>query len=466
MTSARALVRDAERAPLWSTVGQPLPTSAQSTPRRANVVVIGAGYTGLWTALYLKRLNPALDVVVVDADGVGFGASGRNGGWCSALLPFTLSDVAQQHGHQIAVDMRLSALNNFHDMRSVLSDLAIECDYVSGGTLTVARNPIQALRLEHELSEGRHFGASESDLRLSRDLSSSQHVLVSSARAALFTPHCAALHPRRLVDGLARVCKTLGVVICEGIRVERFTTGHVEITRGGHRSSISCDWVVRATEGYTSRFRGSRRALLPLYSFMVATEPLSEATVQGLRWTGRETVNDARNGVVYAQLTADNRIAFGGRGAPYHFGSRVQDRFDFDDSVHQSLVETLHEFFPVTRNVAITHRWGGPLGVPRDWRNFVHVDESTRLATGGGYSGDGVALAHLTGRMIAHAITRHSHVDLTLPWFGHENPTWEPEPLRWLGVNSLRLLVDSIDDTEERSSRASRIRSAVVDRFL
>ncbi len=466
MKSARALVRAAEPAPLWATARRPLQTTDRPVPRRSDVVVIGAGYTGLWTALYLKRLNPALDVVVVDAEGVGHGASGRNGGWCSALLPFTLTDIARQHGHQTAVDMRLCALNNFNDMRTVLSGLAIECDYVSGGTLTVARNRIQALRLEHELSEARLFGASDSDLRLLSDLSSSQHVHVSSTEGALFTPHCAALHPRKLVDGLARACLKLGVVICERSRVEHFTTGHVEILHDDHRTSISCQWVVRATEGYTARFRDSRRTLLPLYSFMVATEPLNEANVQDLRWTKRETVHDARNGVVYAQLTADNRIAFGGRGAPYHYGSRIRDSFDFDDSVHASLVETLHDFFPVTRDLAITHRWGGPLGVPRDWRNFVRVDENRRVATGGGYSGDGVSLAHLTGRMIAHAITRQPHADLTLPWFGHENPTWEPEPLRWLGVNTLRLLVDSIDETEQRRCRSSRIRSTVVDRFF
>ncbi len=466
MRRSSDVLSQAEPRSLWNVDARKLETGTAVPPSHTDVAIIGAGYTGLWTALYMKMLDSSLDVTVLEKENVGFGASGRNGGWCSALLPTPLSTIAAVHGHPTAEAMRRYAIKNLDDIRTVLSDLSIYCDYAAGGTLTVARNRPQLQRLAELVKEERTFGATDRDVSYLESTQADEHIRVSNTLAAIFTQNCAVLHPRKLVDGLALACLRMGVSIVENINVVSYSSGSVTAEQDGRRTDISCQWVVRTTEGYTATFKQARREVLPLYSFMVATEPLSPNAWADIGWYERETLNDARNGVVYAQRTADGRIVFGGRGAPYHYASRVHETQDIDDRVHESLIKTLHHFFPSTREVTITHRWGGPLGVPRDWRNFARVDHQQGIAVGGGYTGDGVALAHLTGRMLAHGVLRREHPSLELPWFGHKGPLWEPEPLRWVAVNSLRKIADSIDSREEHWGQNARLRQKFVDRFL
>jgi glycine/D-amino acid oxidase-like deaminating enzyme len=213
--------------------------------------------------------------------------------------------------------------------------------------------------------------------------------------------------------------------------------------------------VVRATEAYTATLRGERRALLPLYSLMIATAPLPESSWAQVGWSRGETLNDGRHLLIYAQRTADDRIAFGGRGAPYHFGSRITDRFDSDPAVFSALEESLHELVPQTRGVEVTHRWGGPIGVARDWHPSVGIDARSGLAWAGGYVGDGVTAANVAGRTLADLILGRDS-DLTrLPWVQHRSRRWEPEPLRWLGVNLAVRAMRGADEVERRKGRPS-----------
>jgi len=460
------VIAQAEPRPLWESETRRVVADSPQIPPRTDIAIIGGGYTGLWTALYLKMLDSSLDITILEKNTIGFGASGRNGGWCSALLPSSLSFIAEVHGHQVAETMRQCAVDNLFEMKQALDQHSIHCDYALGGTLTVARNRPQVQRLAQLAKEETSFGATDSDIVLLDKTEVDSRLRVTDTHAALFTPNCAALHPRMLVNGLAQACLQIGVSIVEDIDVVSYTSGTVSTRHNGRPTDIRCNWVVRATEGYSSTFKQARRELIPLYSFMIATEPLSPKVWSDIGWHERETLNDSRNGVIYAQRTADGRIVFGGRGAPYHFANRIHDSQDIDDAVHGSLVSTLHEFFPATRDALITHRWGGPLGVPRDWRNFARVDHEKRLAVGGGYTGDGVALAHLTGRMLAHGVLRRDHPSLALPWFGHRGRSWEPEPLRWLAINALRKIVDSMDTTESRHDKPARLRRYVVETFL
>ncbi len=210
---------------------------------------------------------------------------------------------------------------------------------------------------------------------------------------------------------------------------------------------------------------GEHRSLAPLYSLMLATEPLDEATWEQIGLRGRPTFADDRHMVIYGQRTSDGRLAFGGRGAPYHFGSRVSPAFDRDGGVHEAIRAALVDLFPVLGNAAITHRWGGPLGVPRDWVSSVGLDRATGLAWAGGYVGDGVATTNLAGRTLTDLILGRDS-DLTrLPWVGHRSPPWEPEPLRWLGINAGLAITAAADRAEARSGRPSRLGRA-LGRFL
>jgi glycine/D-amino acid oxidase-like deaminating enzyme len=270
---------------------------------------------------------------------------------------------------------------------------------------------------------------------------------------ATFTPHCAAIHPGRLVRGLARTVERLGVTIHEHTPVTAIEPGRAITPYGVLRAEV----VIRATEGFTPTLAGQSRAIAPVYSLMVATEPLDAGTWDRIGLADRPTFSDHRHLIIYGQRTADGRIAFGGRGAPYHFGSRIKPSFDHAPRVFASLRATLRDLFDGLEQVEFTHAWGGPLGIPRDWCASVGLDPATGLGWAGGYVGDGVSTTNLAGRTLRDLVLRRDSDLVRLPWVGHHSPDWEPEPLRWLGINAgLRAM--TVADTEERATgHTSRI---------
>jgi glycine/D-amino acid oxidase-like deaminating enzyme len=260
------------------------------------------------------------------------------------------------------------------------------------------------------------------------------------------------VHPLRLVRGLAARVEARGAHIYEHTPATEIGERRVVTDRG----TVRADVVVRATEGYTASLRGERRRLVPLYSLMIATEPLPAEAWDEIGLRRRETFADLRHMRIYGQRTADDRLAFGGRGAPYHFASRTHPDFDRERTVHSALREVLVDLFPVVGKFDVTHEWGGALGVPRDWASSVGYDRSQGLAWAGGYVGDGVSTTNLAGRTLAELITGAESELATLPWVGHLSRRWEPEPLRWLGVNSGRLLMSTADRAEARSGKPAR----------
>ena len=223
--------------------------------------------------------------------------------------------------------------------------------------------------------------------------------------------------------------------------------------------------VVRATEGWTSTLPGHARTSVPVYSLVIATEPLSAAVWDEIGLRRRETFSDHRHLIVYGQRTADDRLVFGGRGAPYHFGSRIRPEFDRDDRVFAALHATLLDLFPVLRGTRFTHAWGGPLGIARDWHASVGLDRGTGLAWAGGYVGDGVTTTNLAGRTLRDLVLGRDTELIRLPWVGHRSPAWEPEPLRWLGINAgLRAM--TLADTEESLTRRPSLLARAVTPLL
>jgi len=426
----------------------------------AGVAIVGAGYSGLWTAIALKKLQPTTNVLVLDAEEPGFGASGRNGGWCSALFPVGLDDLAQLHGVDQARRMQAAMNRTVTDIETFIGDNAIDCDWARGGTVTVATNPAHEERLLKQAQVFVRYGFDDVTMQ-SKELVNDL-LRVDGARGGLYSPHCAALHPLKLLNGLVRVARNLGVRVVGNTRVHSIEAGEVRLSDGRR---VTCDWVVRATEGFTPELHHERRTVLPIWSYMVATEPLSDSTWSSIGWESRVTVADGRNMVTYAQRTADGRIAFGGRGVGYPFGSRVSADLDVSPRVHRQIIDTMHQLFPATRTARITHRWGGPLAVPRDWHPSVTIDHERRLVTMGGYSGDGVAASHLAGRTAAALITGSDDEITTLPWVNHRSPKWEPEPLRWIGFNALSRLPEWADRVEGRTRKPARRILTLFDRL-
>lgn len=427
----------------------------------ADVAIVGAGYTGLWTAYYLHELKPQLRVAIVEREIAGYGASGRNGGWCSALFPPASTGIARRHGADAAVAMRRAMHGAIEEVGRVAEAEGIDVHFARGGTISFARNQAQLIRGRELVEDERRLTGDVEQLRLlSRD--EAEHVArATRVLGATYTPNCAVVHPLRLVRGLARRVESLGVSIFEQTTASALKPGAVLTDHGRVRAGT----VVRAAEGYTAGLRGHRRRFVPLYSLMIATEPLPPEAWAEIGLSRRETFADLRHMRIYGQRTADDRLAFGGRGAPYHFRSRTRPEFDRDARVHAALREVLVDLFPIVGDYEVTHRWGGAVGVPRDWHASVGVDRGRGFAWAGGYVGDGVATSNLAGRTLAQLIAREES-DLTrLPWVGHRSRGWEPEPLRWLGVNGGRFLMTRADRSEARSGKPARSARAFA-RFI
>jgi len=444
---------------LWhDTCGDPLePRPALAGDTSADVAIVGAGFTGLWTAYYLSEARPDLRIVVIEAEIAGFGASGRNGGWCSALFPASLDTLAGMSGSREAALAQHEAMRaTVDEVIAVAAAEGIDAGIAKGGTLTLARGPAQLARARAEVAEAASWG--RDDLRLLDAAEASARLSATGTLGATYTPDCAAIHPARLARGLARVVEARGVTIVERTRATAIAPGRVVTERG----TVRADVVLRATEGYTRTLTGLERAMIPVYSLIVATEPLPESTWARIGLAERETFADHRHMIVYGQRSADGRMVFGGRGAPYHLGSRISPADDRDERTFRKLEATLVEMFPVLAGVRITHRWGGALGVPRDWCASVGLDAATGLGWAGGYVGDGVATTNLAARTLRDLVLGVDSGLASLPWVGHRSPDWEPEPLRWLGVNTgLRAM--ALADAEERlTGRPSRIARLVA----
>lgn len=394
----------------------------------ADVCIVGAGYTGLWTALELRRADPSLHVVVVEKETAGFGASGRNGGWVLGVLAGP-RHAALERAIRETVD----------EIGRRIAEEGIACDFVKGGTLTVAQTAVQLDRLRAQQGDEELLGAD--------DLAS--RVRVRGALGALFSPDCARVQPAKLVRGLADAAERAGATIYERTPALELESGRVR-TPGGE---VRARWVVRATEAYTADLPGLRRQLAPVTSAMIATEPLPAEAWAEIGWDGCETMLDGRNLYTYLQRTADGRIALGGRGEPYVFGSGTARELRPSRSVVDHLLGRVRDLFGVDAKFAAA--WQGVLGVSRTWRPAVGVDRASGFAWAGGYAGDGVAASNLAARTLRDLILGQDTELTRLPWVGPFARSWEPEPFRYAGIHAVHALLGAADAREAKTGRPS-----------
>jgi glycine/D-amino acid oxidase-like deaminating enzyme len=447
MTSSLEMLK-LPNLPLWHQEASRRPTlQGDST---CDVAIVGAGYSGLWTAYYLLKAKPGLRITIIEREHVGFGASGRNGGWASAIFPISLQRVAKFSSHADALRLQATLNETVDEIGRVLALEGIDADYAKQGVLSLARSEAQLRRVVDEARESADFGLSEQwqllDARSASAMTGAQGV-----RGGLYSPHCALIHPGKLVHGLARLVESLGAMIHEATPATDIGPRSVTTPHG----RLSASFVLRATEAFTCQQQGEERSVLPLYSLVIATEPLPAELRRQLGLDHRRAFNDMRHLRVYAQMTADGRLVFGGRGAPYRLGSKMSS--DLVDAIHTRIHETATGFFPALRGFRITHRWGGALGVARDFCPSVGLDEASGIARAGGYLGDGVATSNLAGRILCNLILKRDEPINRLPIVNRRSPRWEREPLRWLGVNAA-LAATRLGDIEERlTDRPSRV---------
>ncbi|MFJ1705829.1 NAD(P)/FAD-dependent oxidoreductase [Kitasatospora sp. NPDC088346] len=415
--------------------GVPTPRNPLPGDTLADVCIVGGGYTGLWTAYYLKRAAPNLRITLLEQHFCGYGASGRNGGWLYNGIAGR-DRYAALHGHEAAADLQRAMNESVAEVVSTAAAEGIDADVHTGGVLEVARTPAQLARLRAFHRREVAFG--EKDRELLDAARSAARIGVAGTLGGSWTPHGARIHPAKLVRGLARVVESMGVAVHEDTPVTALAAGRA-ITPYG---TVRARYVLRCTEGFTASVPGQKRIWLPMNSSMIATEPLPPEVWDAIGWDGRDLLGDMAHAYMYAQRTADGRIALGGRGVPYRFGSRTDNDGRTQAATVLALRDLLVRFFPAAAGARIEHAWSGVLGVPRDWCAGVELDRATGLGWAGGYVGSGVTTANLAGRTLRDLVLlddgQGGATELTgLPWVGHRVRRWEPEPLRWLGVHTL-----------------------------
>jgi len=441
-----------------SVPGSLTPRPSLGSDIEADIAIVGAGFTGLWTAYYLKQIDPALDIVILESEIAGFGASGRNGGWCAGYLSgidHWLDDPAHRDG---AIRLQKLMFNTVPEVGRVARKESIDCHFEQSGALEIAVIPDQLLRLREELEYLRRLGFGEEDYRWLDQHELRKTLKVDQALAGIHMRHCAAIHPSRLARGLAGTVEGLGVSIYEKSPVVEFSGTDLH-TPGGN---VKAGAVVLATEGYTGTIKGRKRRLIPVHSMMVATEPLSDQQLEAIGYQKRFCFGNIDRLVTYGQLTADRRIAFGCRGT-YHYGSGIRT-FDSSDSEFKLVSKSLLRFFPELEGIRFTHGWGGAMGVARSLRPSVNFDPDRRFGWAGGYFGNGVGATHLAGQTMADLVTGHDTERTRTPWVNPDrHKKWEFEPVRWLGIKSRAKLMQLADWAEYRGNPLAPMISKTLD---
>jgi glycine/D-amino acid oxidase-like deaminating enzyme len=425
------------------------PRPALSGRVDADVAILGAGYTGLWTAYYLLKRNPTVRVVVVEQEIAGFGASGRNGGWCTAGFPVTLGMLERRHGRDAALAVANTMFDAVDEVGRVAASEGLDIDWFKGGALRIARGPHQLPAITNAMQTYERLGLAEQYRLLSKE-ETDERISVTEALGSLYTPHAATIHPGKLARGLARLVERMGATIYEQTRVLSFVDGAYPVlqTATGH---VRANTLVLAGEAYLAQLPRTKRQVIPIYSLIVLTEPLPDDVWEQIGWETRFTVSSNKLTVDYLSKTVDGRILFGGRGAPYRFGSTIRDEYDRHGPTHEMLREAAREWFPVLKQVRFTHAWGGPLGVPRDYMPTMSYDRAQGVATARGYTGQGVATTNLSGRVLADLISGEESALTRLPMVGHRSRNWEPEPLRFLGARFVQRRFAKLDRESERT---------------
>ncbi|MCU1751194.1 NAD(P)/FAD-dependent oxidoreductase [Pseudomonas sp. 6D_7.1_Bac1] len=402
-----------------------------------DVAIIGAGYTGLWTAYYLKRQAPDLKIVIIEAQTAGFGASGRNGGWLMGNLlgeDRLLADLPAEQRRE-SFDLLHGIPDEVH---VVLEREGIDCDFRKGGVLyCAARYPEQERSLRRYLDSLYRQGLNEADYRWLSPEQLAQQIRVAKPYGGIYAPHCATIQPAKLVRGLARTVERMGVDIYENTPVNQWQSGSLRTAKASVRSR----WIVPAVEGYAVTLAPLGRYQLPVQSLLIATEPLSAATWDEIGLSGGQAFSESSRQVTYGQRTADNRLVFGARGG-YQFAGKLRHDFDLTRSEVELRRYLFGELFPQLKNVNITHSWGGNLGMSRRFKPHMLCDQRSGIALSGGYGGEGVGASNLGGRTLADLILGRDTELVRQPWVIPQGgldtlKVWEPEPLRWLGYNAI-----------------------------
>lgn len=436
----RAAYADAAVRPVWldgaaGGVDPPAPAAALRGHATADLCIVGGGFTGLWAALHAKADAPDRDVVVLEGEICGFGASGRNGGFCVASLTHGLANGLSRFEDELGVLERLG-LENHAQLCADLERLGIDCDLEHTGELLVALDPEALPELDEEAELLRRFGHDVERL----DADAVRAALASELYLGGVWDRTGAslVHPGKLALGLRRAALEAGVRIHEHSPVSdlRETADGVELVCPQGR--LRARRALLATNAFTPLLREIRRYIAPVYDYVLVTEPLTAEQLAAIGWQGRQGVGDAANQFHYYRLTPDNRILWGGYDAVYRFGGPVAPRLDDHDATFARLSQHFFVNFPQLRGVRFSHRWGGAIDTCSRFSVFFGTAHRGRVAYAAGYTGLGVAATRF-GARVALDLVDGRETEATRLRYVRTKPTpFPPEPLRTIGIQITR----------------------------
>ena len=445
--------KDYETKSFWlATAGDYKESPPLDGDTHVDVAVIGGGFCGISSAYHLKRANPNLRVAVLEDRVTGFGASGRNAGFAMTLMGLTLETTALRFGKEKARQAHDFGRRAVDHIGQLVDTHGLDCDYEKPGLLTVATNPKQAKRLQKEIHLAEELGVEglrwlEAD-EMRSEVDSPTYV------GARWEEQCALINPAKFVRGMKDVAIANGVEVYERTPVQEFKVGKKTLRMQTPSGTVKADKAVFATNAFSARFRGLNAKQLPVFTYIVLTEPLSAEKLSSIGWKKRQGIEDARNLIHYYRLTSDNRILFGGADAMYYYNGPL-DR-DKNPKVFRRLEEDLVHTFPALADVKIEYRWGGPVSVPLDFfpaMGYLGKDDK-RVAYSLGCVGHGVAMMNMAGQIMRDLVLEQE-TDLTDLFFVNRRVIpFPPEPLRFAVGEAMRDSLKALDAWEARGAAA------------
>ncbi|WP_426244044.1 NAD(P)/FAD-dependent oxidoreductase [Nocardioides sp. LHG3406-4] len=449
MSPERSLV-DAAPSVFWlDDPARPPATAPLRGAVDADLLVVGGGYTGLWTALRALERHPGRSVVVLEAGRCGDEASGRNGGFADASLTHGFGNGCARWPEELAQLDRLGA-DNLRAIGETVARHGIDCNWEETGELTVARATHELRQLGEQaeaMTAAGHVVALLDEDQLRARLDSPTYVggLLDQQGTAL-------VEPARLAWGLRQACLDLGAVIHEHSPVVALEGDGTALVARTRRGRVRAGQVALATNAFPSLLRRLRLMTVPVYDHVLMTEPLTSAQLASLGWAGREGVGDAGNLFHYSRLTRDNRILWGGYDAGYHFGSRIARSLEQSDAVHTLLARNFFATYPQLEGLRFTHRWGGVIDTCTRFSAFYGTAYAGRAAYALGFTGLGVAATRFGADVMLDLLAGEETERTRLRMVREKPLPFPPEPLRYAGIQATRWSMARADRNDGRQN--------------
>lgn len=402
-----------------------------------DLAVVGGGYSGLWTALLAKRENPAARVVLLEARRIGWAASGRNGGFCEASLTHGEDNGLNRFPQEFDQLQRLG-MQNLDEIEAIIAELGLDADFERNGAIDLATEPHQVEWLR-EAADGEHAVFLDTDA-VRAEVHSPTYLA-----GLLRTADSSLVHPAKLARALARACADLGVEIFEHSPVESIGDGSTLETPDG---VVRAERTALATNVFPSLLKRNRLQTVPVYDYVLMTEPLTEAQLASIGWSGRQGLGDSANQFHYYRLSADNRILFGGYDAIYHYGGRVREEYENRPETFSRLASHFFTTFPQLEGVRFTHKWAGAIDTCSRFCAFFGSARGGRVAYATGYTGLGVAATHFGAQVMLDLLAGRTTERTELAMVKSRPLPFPPEPAASLGINLTRLSLDRADHND------------------